>query len=224
MNNHYLYLLLNIGSIAIPFALSFDKKVHFYTYWKSLFAGGVVMGVIYITWDIFFTHFGIWGFNDDYLTGIYLYKLPLEECLFFVTIPYACIFVYETLRSYLKRDFFESISLPFSWGLIIFLLAGAIYYHDRTYTLVNFLSCAFFIGIHILLFGKRHIGWFYLAFLVCLIPFYLVNGILTSIPVVWYNPDEIIGLRVGTIPFEDHFYNMGMLLCTLTVYEWCNKR
>jgi lycopene cyclase domain-containing protein len=60
---------------------------------------------------------------------------------------------------------------------------------------------------------------FYRAYLVSLVPFYIVNGFLTSIPVVIYNDKQNLGFRVGTIPFEDHFYLMGLLLMNIYLYE-----
>jgi lycopene cyclase domain-containing protein len=67
-------------------------------------------------------------------------------------------------------------------------------------------------------------GRFYLAYLVSLIPFYIVNGLLTSIPIVMYNDAENVAFRVGTIPFEDHFYSLSMLLINILFFEYFRKR
>jgi lycopene cyclase domain-containing protein len=66
------------------------------------------------------------------------------------------------------------------------------------------------------------------TFLVAIIPFLIVNGILTGSfteePVVWYNGNHIIGIRIFTIPMEDVFYNYCMLLPITAIYEWIKKR
>jgi lycopene cyclase domain-containing protein len=62
------------------------------------------------------------------------------------------------------------------------------------------------------------------TYVVILIPFFLVNGVLTGswIPeqVVWYNDEQSLGIRMGTIPVEDTIYNLGMLLTVFAVMEW----
>jgi hypothetical protein len=37
--------------------------------------------------------------------------------------------------------------------------------------------------------------------------------------VVWYEPAEQIGQRLGTIPVEDFFYNMLCMLMNIGIYE-----
>jgi lycopene cyclase domain-containing protein len=44
----------------------------------------------------------------------------------------------------------------------------------------------------------------------------LVNGILTGLPVVSYDPDTIIGARIAHAPVEDLLFGFALILCTLT--------
>jgi hypothetical protein len=39
-----------------------------------------------------------------------------------------------------------------------------------------------------------------------------------------YNNAENMALRVGTIPFEDHFYSLSMLLINILLFEYFRKR
>jgi lycopene cyclase domain-containing protein len=68
---------------------------------------------------------------------------------------------------------------------------------------------------------------FVFTFIVAIIPFLIVNGILTGsftdAPVVWYNENHIIGMRIFTIPFEDLFYNYAMLLPLIAIFEYLKK-
>ena len=65
-----------------------------------------------------------------------------------------------------------------------------------------------------LLAGKRF--WIYVA--VMNVFMLLSNGYLTWRPVVLYNPDQILGARLGTIPLEDFLY--GFTLISLSVILW----
>ena len=62
-----------------------------------------------------------------------------------------------------------------------------------------------------------------------LIPFIIVNGILTGYldfnnPPVWYNNAEIIGLRFLTIPVEDFLYNFVLMYINYMLFEFYCRR
>jgi lycopene cyclase domain-containing protein len=71
-------------------------------------------------------------------------------------------------------------------------------------------------------------GRFLSMFLVSLIPFFWFNGTLTGMftanPVVNYDSNEIINLRLFTIPIEDVVYNLLMLLVVTAVFEKINSK
>ncbi|MGB0178070.1 MAG: lycopene cyclase domain-containing protein, partial [Owenweeksia sp.] len=72
------------------------------------------------------------------------------------------------------------------------------------------------------------LGRFYLSYLFVLIPFFIVNGILTGFgieeEVVWYNDQENMGTRIFTIPFEDAFYGMILILGVVSLYEYFGRK
>ncbi|MCO5936018.1 lycopene cyclase domain-containing protein [Mucilaginibacter sp. RB4R14] len=219
----YTYLLINIATIFFPVVLSFDKRVAFAKSWKFIWPGMAITGLLFLFWDVLFTIHGVWSFNDKYIIGLKFFGLPLEEILFFLTVPFACIFIYVCLNHYVKWQLSRDVSRSIS-GLLA--LASAFILMDnfnKLYTAVTFSLLAIILLLLLFVFKANWLGRFYMAFLVSLIPFYLVNGLLTSIPVVLYNDNQNLGFRVGTIPFEDHFYSMALLLMNVGFFEYFKK-
>jgi lycopene cyclase domain-containing protein len=224
----YLYLYLNIGSFIIPFLFSFHPKLQFYKKWKNLFPAIALMMVIFISWDVLFTQQGVWGFNETYLIGIYLFNLPLEEWLFFFCIPYACIFTHYSLQHLSPRLSLSEKTTNIIYILLLTILILVLWYaYDRWYTLVNFTYAIILLGI-IYNAKRRLLQSFIPTFLVILLPFFIVNGVLTGsgidAPVVWYNNAENLGIRLFTIPIEDIIYAFGMLLTVLILTEYFDNK
>lgn len=222
------YLLVNLLSVSIPLVLSFDRKVYYYKRWKYLFPAMGISLAIFIVWDIIFTRAGVWGFNPLHLSGIEIVNLPLEEWLFFITVPYSSVFLYDVFKAYIHRDPFAKISRAVSFFLMGFLLVFSLMNYDKQYTFITFLFLFFYIFALELIFRVNYMGWFYFAYLFVLIPFLIVNGILTGSyieqEVVWYNNSENLGFRIFTIPVEDVFYGMLLILMNVSIYEYFQKR
>lgn len=218
-----LYLWLDIGSFIIPFLFSFHPRLQFYKKWKSFLIGTLIMMCIFIPWDIAFTNSGIWGFNPTYLTGISFLGLPLEEWLFFLCIPYACLFTHYALEELFPRMAFRKKTMKVIYFSLVTALVLILWYqYEHWYTLVNFSFALVVLGIAFNYF-QDELPRFFATYLIILIPFFLVNGILTGTgieeQVVWYNNAENLGIRMGTIPVEDTIYNLGMLLTVFLVMK-----
>tara|TARA_B100000900_G_scaffold90683_1_gene73997 strand:- start:1911 stop:2639 length:729 start_codon:yes stop_codon:yes gene_type:complete len=223
-----LYLWLNIGSITVPFLYSFHPKLQLYKKFHLLLLSLMLTMSVFIPWDVIFTINGIWGFNSDYFLGFEIFSLPLEEWLFFICIPFACVFTHYALLQYfpnLKLNKVATKAISINFVLILFILALANY--NKWYTLVNF-SLAIILTWIVYKNNAQLLQHFLLTFLVMLIPFFIVNGILTGSwinnQVVWYNNAENLGIRMGTIPVEDSIYAYSMILMNLYFFEYLCSR
>jgi lycopene cyclase domain-containing protein len=87
----------------------------------------------------------------------------------------------------------------------------------KDYTFYTFLFCSIFILF--LIFQRFNQAAFLVSYLIILVPFLIVNGFLTAIPVVIYNDAENLGIRIFTIPFEDVFYGMLLVMMNCLGYE-----
>lgn len=219
---NYLYLCIDLGSVLIPFLFSFHPRLQFHKEFIFFIPANLIIGTFFLIWDHFFTKMGVWGFNPDYITGFYLGNLPIEEVLFFICIPFACVFSFHSLNR-LKPFYWKwKFHTFFSILLIITCLFLIVFYTDRWYTVTTSIGIGIFIILMEWIFKPAWWSSFYKIFMVLLIPFFLVNGILTGTglkePIVWYHNAQNLGVRLGTIPLEDTLYGMLLIGMNLSLY------
>lgn len=220
---HYTYLLVDFFTIIVPFLFSFHPKLQFYKQWKAFAFGTLVSGIWFVLWDSYYTKLGVWGFTEQYLIGTKIINLPIEEILFFICIPYSCMFTFHCLDKLTSLQLGNKVTTWASISLCLIFVLGLILFYDRAYTAY---TCAVSLSLVILSQFVFKVDWlnrFYWIYGVLLLPFFIVNGVLTGTgleqPVVWYNNNENLGIRLLTIPVEDIFYGMSMILMNLLVYK-----
>lgn len=219
----FTYLLILFFTVIICFLFSFHPKINFYRHFRAFFQSSLLVALVFIIWDILFTKAGVWWFNYDYLLGIKISELPLEEVLFFICIPFSCIFTYFCLTKFfpmdweIQRDKFFVIASVIIYGFL------AIYFHDKIYTFVTFLTLAISISVLCFILNVRWIGKAFVIYLILLPGFLIVNGILTGSglenSIVNYNPEDFIGFRIITIPIEDFFYGFELIIWNLFFFK-----
>ena len=52
----------------------------------------------------------------------------------------------------------------------------------------------------------------------------IVNGLLTGLKIVRYDPSTIIGWRIAYAPVEDIAFGFAMALATLSLWVWLGRR
>ena len=108
---------------------------------------------------------------------------------------------------------------------ICFIVIG-LYFNTRAYTALTFVSTGLLFITITFLWKATWIDRVLTTYAVLLIPFFIVNGILTGTgldePVVWYNDEENLGIRLLTIPIEDIVYGFELFLLTVFFYEKLN--
>jgi lycopene cyclase domain-containing protein len=217
----YTYLAINLVTLLPPIVFGFDKRVHFVKKIPSYLPTIFITALFFIVWDQYFTSSGVWDFNREYITNIYIGHLPIEEVLFFSTIPLASIFIYEVVKAYLPT---RSLNIKKQHlGLIALSLGFAnysIYFWEKPYSRLVAL-----LGLILTIISLNKSFWYHfiVAYLVHLIPFLFVNGILTALPVVTYSPEGFSNIRLYTIPIEDFIYAYTLLLMNVYFFERYNK-
>ncbi len=238
---HYLYVFAHLFAFIPVFCLSFDKKVAYFKQWKYVFPAIFIVAVPFWIWDIAKTDAGVWGFNPDYYTRL-LINLPIEEWLFFITFPWASVFIYLCMNAYFPLNISQNeitvsnkskqinfdTEIIFTGLLIVFFFVISIVYWGHLYTVTTF-SAAGFVLLWQFLYGNKMVRInFYRMFPIATIPFILINsvftGAFTHAPIVVYNPEEYIGIRFFTIPLDDFAYNFLLTFSVVVIYDWFSVR
>ena len=218
------YLQILSFSIIIPFIFSFHKKINFYKRWPEFIKANILTSIPFLIWDEVFTAYRIWGFNKEHLEGFYLLNLPIEEVLFFIIIPYCCVFTYEVFNKFsLASPRWNNLTHYLSLILGLTIIIIGILSYSKLYTSITFIS----LGILLLITFFKKLEFmqsFYITYILITASFFIiVNGLLTGstleTPPVWYNNNENLSIRIWTIPIEDFFYSMLLLLSNIWLFE-----
>jgi lycopene cyclase domain-containing protein len=222
----YTYFLVLFFSVVVPFLFSFHPKLNFYKKFGSFIKANTIVAVVFIVWDIFFTSKGVWSFNSNYILGLTIGNLPIEEILFFICIPFCCLFTIHCFKLFFNLKWNKNIEHIFVVMFAFTLLIVGLVNLHRDYTSSTFISTAIVLIVLKYYFKEIWIDEFFSIYLILLIPFFIVNGILTGTglenPIVSYNDNENLGIRLLTIPVEDIFYGIELLLLNYFLYNRFN--
>lgn len=219
----YTYSLILFFTVIICFVASFDKRLRFDREFVPFLKASVIVALFFIAWDVWFTSRGVWWFNTKYTLGIVLAGLPLEEWLFFIFIPFSCIFTYFCLDKFFRWQHLSAFNNIIVFVSIIVCAVVALRYADRIYTLVTAVVTIVTLLVFHFVMRVQWISQASLVFTILMLGFLPVNGILTGTglesPIVNYNPVDFMGIRVLTIPIEDAVYGYTQFLWVLYFFK-----
>lgn len=221
---NYTFLVIDLLLLVLPVILFSLKKMEFAVNSKFIILAVLINVFAFSVPTEFLTQLKVIVFNPPYLTGMTLWELPVEELLLSLILPLTGIAIYLFLNTRYPDNTPEKYSLAVSNIMLGICIAMLYFGHQKLYTVFTFSILLVFI-VYIEFVNKiRFMYRFYRAYLVSLIPLYLVYGALTSIPVVQYTVAETLDFNLVHIPFETHFYFMGMMLLSVYLYEVFKNR
>lgn len=223
----YTYSLILFFTVIICFVASFDKRLLFNRHFGAFIKAAVLVAIPFIAWDVWFTAKGVWWFNTDYTLGVVIAGLPLEEWLFFICIPFSCVFTYYCLDKFYKMEWLSGFNNLIVFVTVIVCSVVALLHYDKIYTLVTAIATILtLIYLHFIVRAKW-IGKASFVFTVLMLGFFPVNGVLTGFglesPIVNYNPNNFLGIRMITIPIEDAVYGYTQFLLVLYFFKLFSK-
>ncbi len=215
-----LYLILDLITLLCPVLLSFDQRVRYVSSWKNVLTASTIIAVPFLIWDAIFTSEGFWGFNPDYLVDISIFGLPIEEILFFWVVPLACVFIYECCKYYFRNFQWRWLNLAVQIGIFCYIAFLSFQNASGWYTLTTNIATVTILYFWFTSIKSPQVG---IVYLICLIPFLVINGVLTGSwiaePIVWYNSNEFSDMRIGTIPMEDALYGFSLIASNILLHE-----
>lgn len=219
----FTYSLVLFFTVIICFIASFDGRIRFDRYFGAFTKSAVLVAIPFIAWDIWFTAKGVWWFNTEYTLGIELAGLPLEEWLFFICIPFSCLFTYFCFDKFFKWGWLKGFNNLIVFISLIVCSVMALLHYDKIYTLVTAVATiATLIYLHFIV-RADWIAKASLVFTVLMLGFFPVNGVLTGTgmeaPIVNYNTGDFLGIRMLTIPIEDAVYGYTQFLLVLYFFK-----
>lgn len=222
------YLLINFLTIIICFIASFDKRIQFYKHFGTFLLSSTIVAIPFISWDVWFTDMGVWWFNTDYTLGVIIAGLPMEEWLFFYCIPFACVFTYYCFDKFLDLSWTSVFNNVIVFLTMIVCVVAALLYHDKIYTFITALvTLATVLYLHFIA-KKEFIGQVSFLYLILMVGFFTVNGVLTGTgldsPIVNYNPEHFLDIRILTIPIEDAVYGYSQFMLNVYFFLLLKKK
>ncbi len=101
--DRFQYLLLMAACLLITLPLEFVLGARVWRRPRRLFAALWLPVLLFSAWDIFAIWREHWDYNPEYVTGLRLPgNLPIEELVFFLTIPICSLLTLEAVRRVLR--------------------------------------------------------------------------------------------------------------------------
>jgi lycopene cyclase domain-containing protein len=98
------YLLVLALTILVPALRARDPNVPLSRRRRDVLLTLLIVVPPYWLWDCIATARGHWSFNPEFVIGIRMFGLPVEEFLFFPVVVFVAIFVWENTKFFWRKD------------------------------------------------------------------------------------------------------------------------
>ena len=217
------YLVFNIIVISGPLFFGSLKRFYFWNYWKQALLSVIISAIPFLFWDTSVTD-RHWFFVISNPIIIRNIVMEVEEILFFITVPFACLFTWEMVKRHSNPPIFRKIKInrtSITYIAIFFLVVSIFAINNgKEYT---FLSSLFFVAsiLYDRLWGASILTSDKFPFFFILISLFTLvfNGYLTWRPIVTYDIIYQLDFRIFTIPVEDFFFGYALLIFCTSIFE-----
>lgn len=213
------YLLFDLVVLSGPAVASVFRGRTYAVHRYSKAFAALIAVVPWIGWDVAVAD-RHWSFSTAHTLGPRIAGLPIEEWLFYLAVPLACLYTWEALlRGPDERPRARARLVP--WLGVLPLAFGI---HLSTTGPAYTALAAISLGVGMLADAAlgtgllaRARGWIYVALLIALTIGF--DNWLTGRGIVTYDPAVLLGPRIGTMPIEDLGFGLGLCLSVTALYQ-----
>jgi lycopene cyclase domain-containing protein len=218
---NYWYTLIILVMSVITMFLFVKKTIVFFTELKYMLPAILFSGAIFILFNHRLLETGIISFNPGFLAGKYVFNLPVEELLFLLVISLFSFSVYILITVLFPNFEKPNLFLVVSVILLLGFGFGAWYSRQKLIPFFIFFLITIYLGYTIFRNRfKMHLTKFYVSYAIAVIPYFLIKGLLYSLPVILYNSDYTLGIRLLHTPVEEFGYFFLLMLINITIFEY----
>lgn len=217
------YLLFNLAVVFFPLVLSVWPPTDFRPLFRPALVACTIVAVPYVVWDALVAG-AHWDFNPHYVLGVKLAGLPIEEILFFYSVPFACLYTWIILIEGEVGASRPGLRLMYPLAFATLPVGGWALSLGKGYTGLMLISLGAAAAVDRILRTNLLLKPRFWLLMAVVAGFTLVfNGYLTARPVVTYGEQYQIGFRVFTIPIEDFGYGASLVYAVLSVFTFLTR-
>ncbi len=192
---------------------------------KYILPAVVFSAIIFLMINIRLAELKVFVYNLNYLSGISWLQYPAEEWLLLPVVSMLSFAAYllakKRLTSFEKPNLFVIISL------VLLVVSGLITWFSRQkiYPFSMFTLLTIYLGYTVFRNRfKHHLTSFYLAFLMMIIPFFVLRAAVFSSSVIIPDNNFLFGISLVNMPVEEFAFLFLLMLINFTIYEYLRER
>lgn len=220
----FTFLLLALGLFIPPIIFHLDKKIFKDGNFKATLGASLVSAIVFATIIVVLRLLNVVAFDTNNTIGVVFRDVPLEQYLLYFSFSFAAISVNSYFNVKFPNNDLQKYSLAVSNLLLGLCVAFLFFGYPKWYTLSTFATLLISLFLIEYVGRLRFMYRAYRAFVLMLIPFYIVYGFLFWSETLLIAKHQVTGMNVAKIPIETYFMALSMLLVSIYMFEFFKSR
>ncbi|GAB1463503.1 lycopene cyclase domain-containing protein [Pedobacter sp.] len=220
----FVFLALALAPLLLPLIFQVNKKIYSNGSFKPAVGAALISAIIFSVIAVLQHWFQVTSYKTGLNLGISIKEVPVELYILNFSFAFAALSIYQYLNVKFPNNNLQRYSLALSNLLLGLCVAFLFFAYTKWYTLFTFAT------LLVVLFLIEYVGKLrfmykaYRAFLVSLVPFYVVYGIVFWSELFVVAPSQLSGMHIAKIPIETHFVVLAMLLLAIYMFEFFKSK